>query len=402
MKNDSATGLLKKLESGYSLPPLSVVALKLVELASSDTCSVNDLAGLIEKDPSLAVRLLKLANSAFFQSHQPIATLKQAVVKVGLHRLRIMALSLSLRDTFPMGKVGALDYERFWCASLYRALLAKSLAQHLKTCNPEEAFVAGLILEIGLLIFFDVLIKGKGDEANIDVDDLEDFLAWERDRYGMDHRQVGEVVLRYWKFPESIVGCQPVYGKPAVGSDAFALAKICEMARQFSKILFRQAEEFQSLFVEAYGFQVSLKPGVINDILVTTFDQVQGIADQFKLELNKEKDLMGVMEKANTALSQISEKMTKLQATGPERKLPTFENLNEKGDGITDTLQAVAHEIRNPLTAVGGFAKKLVASLDPSTEGGKYAQAILEEAVRLEKALSEMTRDEKGLWSSTT
>ena len=66
-QKDSASNLLKSLESGYSLPPLSVVALRLVELASDDDCSASDLAELIEKDPSLAVRLLKIANSVFFQ-----------------------------------------------------------------------------------------------------------------------------------------------------------------------------------------------------------------------------------------------------------------------------------------------------------------------------------------------
>jgi HD-like signal output (HDOD) protein len=109
--------VLKELEAGYSLPALSVVALRLVELAADDTCSARELARLIAKDAPLAVRLLKLANSAFFRGSQPVSTLEGAIVKVGFHRLRIMALSFSLRETFPMGKVGPLDYERFWRSS---------------------------------------------------------------------------------------------------------------------------------------------------------------------------------------------------------------------------------------------------------------------------------------------
>ncbi len=56
--------ILRKLDSGISLPALSPVALRLVELASDDTCSASDLTEVIRKDPSLAVRLLKMANSA--------------------------------------------------------------------------------------------------------------------------------------------------------------------------------------------------------------------------------------------------------------------------------------------------------------------------------------------------
>ncbi|MFH1487666.1 MAG: histidine kinase dimerization/phospho-acceptor domain-containing protein, partial [Pseudomonadota bacterium] len=71
--------------------------------------------------------------------------------------------------------------------------------------------------------------------------------------------------------------------------------------------------------------------------------------------------------------------------------LPSFESLEGNGEVVTHTLQAVAHEIRNPLLAVGGFAKRLSAALDPSSSEGKYAQVILEEALRLEKALEKMT-----------
>jgi HD-like signal output (HDOD) protein len=393
MKKNPAPSLLKSLRSGYSLPALSVVALKLVELASDDTCSAAGLASLIEKDPPLAVRLLKLANSAFFSSSQPVPTLEQAVVKVGFHRLRIMALSLSLRDTFPMGTVGPLDYEQFWRSSLYRALLAKSLARRLKICNPEEAFVSGLILEIGLLIYFDLMIKGKDEDINMDLNSLGSFLAWERERYGIDHRQIGEMALKYWKFPESIVTCQSVYGGGAAAEGVPPVAKVCELARQLSRTLLQHSREFHSLFVDAYQ-SFGLDPEVINGILVAAFEEVQDIADHLMVELNKEKDLMQVMEKANRALSQISEKMSGYHELPVDKPRPAFDSLNDKGDVVAETLQAVAHEIRNPLMAVGGFAKKLAGALDPSSDGGKYAKAILDEALRLEKALNRMTLGE--------
>jgi len=62
---------------------------------------------------------------------------------------------------------------------------------------------------------------------------------------------------------------------------------------------------------------------------------------------------------------------------------------------VAHTLQAVAHEIRNPLMVIGGFARRLSTNLDPETSGGKYAQVILDEAARLEKLLAEMTKEEK-------
>lgn len=387
---DAQRDLLRRLESGYSLPALSVVAIRLVELASDEECSVSDLVSLIEKDPSLAVRLLKISNSAFFKTAEPATTLRQAVIRIGFQQLRIMALSLSLRDTFPMGKAGGFDYERFWRASLYRALMAKSLAEHIETCNPEEAFVAGLTLGIGFLIFFTMFIKSSGEEIAPDLNSLEKLLAWEKDRFGVNHREIGAAALSYWKFPESIIECQSGYLHHPGSSP---LSNVCELARIMSISLLGRTKDFQDLFLDAKEW-FGLGESVINAAILSVFQEVDAIAESLKIEMNKEKDLLVLMEKANHALSGISAKISMMQTQGGGgTEPPSFETIKEGQAGqdlVTNTLQAVAHEIRNPLVAVAGFARKLSSTLDPESKGGKYAQIILQEAQRLEEALNQM------------
>ena len=394
-ENDIGAHILRKIESGYSLPTLSLVAVRLVEIASDDSCSVNDLISLIEKDPSLAVNLLKMANSAFFRSGQPVADLQQAIMRIGFHQLRIMGLSLSLRNTFPMGKVGALDYENFWRISLYRGLLAKSLAGRLKTCSPDEAFVAGLILEIGFLIFHDLFLKGHPDEAAAvpDLNNLPDLIEWEKKTFGVDHRNVGEAALRYWKFPERIVDCQRDHGDAAMHGDVPQLTRICEFARVLSSAMLHRDADIRLLFHGAWEMH-GISDEVINDIILSTFEQVDEIASSLKLEFDKEKDLMEIMEKANRSLGRISEKIAHYQDEASQSCLPSFEGLHEQGGNgpsLEYAMQAVAHEIRNPLVSVAGFAKRLAKTLDPLSEGGRYVKIILDEAKRLEEALSEMT-----------
>ena len=393
MDKQLPSGLLKQIESGYSLPSLSPVAMQLVEMALDESASAESLTALIEKDPSLAVRVLKLANSAFFRTRHPTTSLKQAVVKVGLQRLRIMALSLSLRDAFPMGRIGALDYGQFWRLTLYRALIAKSLATYTKHCYPEEAFVAGLTMEVGLLILFDLRIRQDTDAPPIKLEPLEELLMWERDRYGMDHRQVGEAALKCWRFPESIVQCQLLFGKAALSENAPELARVYELSREFSCLLSQESKGFHAFFDDAKRI-LGLPAHVINDILMAAFDEVQDIAESLSVEVNKERDLLEIMEKANQALSRISDKISEHQEITGKTSFPSFDSLEERQSIVEHTLQAVAHEIRNPLLAVGGFARKLADSLDPDSKGGGYARIILEEAARLEKALSEMGTEE--------
>jgi HD-like signal output (HDOD) protein len=393
MDREPASLILKRLESGYALPPLSTIAMKLMELASDEHSSIGDMVSLIEKDPSLAVRLLNLANSAYFCSGRRTTTLSQAALRIGYNHLKIMALSISLRDAFPMGKVGSFDYEDFWRASLYRALAARHLAECSKVCDPEEAFVTGLTSEIGLLVLFDLFIKGRPQEDfSLQVEPLEDLLSREKQLLGLDHREAGKAALKYWKFPESIIACQKYYGAAARDANAPLLCCLCELARLFSKMLFEKSQDFDSFFSEARS-ALKLDQETIEEIVFATFRQVDEIAASLRVEIDREKDLMEVMEKANSALTRISEKMSKYSRVLQETHLPSMDSIQKHEKVVADTLQAVAHEIRNPLTAVGGFAKKLAFSLGSDTELGKYAQAILQEALRLEAVLSTMVKE---------
>jgi hypothetical protein len=304
-----------------------------------------------------------------------------------------MALSVSLRDTFPLGKVGPLDYEKFWKVSLYRAIISRSLAQYCKSTNPDEAFVAGLLTEIGLLILFDLFIRGNNENLSLELEPLESMLDWERKQFGVDHRQIGECALRFWKFPKSIIECQKLLTREELeGDDCRELCKICELARICSQVLFQEGINFNTIFVQGQKI-LALDQPTMNSIILATFDDVNRLAHEMNLELDKGKDLIALMEKANKALGQISERMTAMPLNQHStRVLPTLETIKSGSAEACATLQAIAHEIRNPLMAVGGFARRLASTLDPHTEEGRYIKIILGEASRLEKLLNQMTQ----------
>ena len=399
MKDLQKLNLFNEIIKSEGLPSLNPLTIQLIELAADDRSSAKDLALIIEKDPGLTARLLKLVGSAFFSRSEPVHSIAQAVILLGFKRVRIMALSLSLRDTFPMGTSDGMDFDHFWNTSLYRALIAQDFARIAKTngLNPDEAFVGGLILEIGMLLLYDACpeeIKKHFPRRSIP---LEKAISWEEKNLGINHRELGGLLMKRWHFSEHLTACQRCFGSDALGPDTPVLGRIVELARKATEVVFdRTADlyEFQQLVQDL----LKLDSESINGILSEVFDRVENMADQLRIKVNSQADIFRIMEEANQALARINVSMdTSLQRfldnmNQCDRPLTSIsEQMNRgRGDILENTLDAVAHEIRNPILAIGGFARRLATQAGEQDLGRQYASIIAEESRRLEGILKEI------------
>ncbi len=400
MVNQERVQLLKRIADSETLPSLSPLAIQLIELAADDRSSASDLASIIEKDPGLTTRLLRLVGSAFFSRQETVASISQAVVLVGFKKLRIMALSLSLRDTFPMDKGKGLDFQLFWKTSLYQALIAQDLAksaQGIDDLQPDEAFVGGLISEIGMLLLFSECPEEKKEGFPGREVPLEKAVEWEEKNLGINHRDVGNVVLKRWRFPDPLVESQKYFGPDALEADTPVLCKTLELARRATDTVFGQAADFHELHQLVHDL-LGLEAESVNGILADAFGKVEDLAKQLLIEVDSQTDILAVMEKANQTLARINSSMqTTLQGlvnhvNQHDQSLNEMsEKMAESGQNILqNTLDAVAHEIRNPLLAIGGFSKRLAREAKEEDRGSQYAEIISKESSRLENILNEI------------
>lgn len=184
------------------LPSLPVVVLELLSSMDQDDTDVHVLAQKIELDQALAAKTLRIANSSFYGMQSKVTSIPQAVSVLGFHSIRTVVTACALTGSFaPVS--GGFDFQAFWRHSLATAIAARLLAPHL-CVNPETAFTAGLLHDLGTLVLVTrfpaehALVRSYRQAHDCQMADAELAVI------GIDHAQVGSALAAYWKFPEAI------------------------------------------------------------------------------------------------------------------------------------------------------------------------------------------------------
>ena len=178
---------------------------RLKEILSTRDYAMQDVAQVIVYDPGLTARMLRIVNSAYFGFAAKIETVEHAVSILGVNQIHDLVLTTSIADALGDYQCEHLDVKQFWLGSVYRAIAARSLANHCNVVDSERLFVAGLLCGIGHLIMYQsvpVLAQRAQREAEQASKPLH--LA-EQDVIGFDHARVAAALMQNWKLPDSLV-----------------------------------------------------------------------------------------------------------------------------------------------------------------------------------------------------
>jgi len=202
--NPETLRIKKITESIIGLPTLPTVVSKMIELVDNPRTSAASLARLISTDQALTARLLKLANSAYYGFPREISTVNMAIVVLGFNTVKDMGLSLSVFDVFKNQDVtSSFDIPRFWEHSIACGIASRMIARLYRSRYAGEAFVAGLLHDIGKVIlnqyfnkeFAEILKRTSAGEL---LEDAEDSVI------GTRHSQIGAWLADKWNLPKLI------------------------------------------------------------------------------------------------------------------------------------------------------------------------------------------------------
>ncbi|OGB17736.1 MAG: histidine kinase [Burkholderiales bacterium RIFCSPLOWO2_12_67_14] len=210
-----------------ALPAMPRAVSDLLAEMNKEDPSPKRVGELIGHDPALTTRVLRLSNSAFFRVSRKVGSADEAVALLGMTHVRSLVMAAALGAGFK--NVPGMDLQQFWRYSLRVAEIARSLAGLLHQ-NPGNAFTAGLIHAIGILVMH---IAMPDEMALVDMGtpplDLQRALA-ERNHLGYTYAEVGAGMAEKWQFPREMVTALACQNEPFEGDNYDRLAGLLHLA----------------------------------------------------------------------------------------------------------------------------------------------------------------------------
>ena len=209
----------RRIEQVYELPPMPVMARRVLQLRNNPDASIAELAGIVELDPSLAAQVLRYAVSPFYAYRGAISSIHDAITRVlGFDMVMNMALGLATGKSFRNPCDGPLGLHAFWRHAVYSATLVQALAKRMPRDSrpqPGMAYLAGLLHNFGFLLLghlfapeFKLLNKLMAAHPESPVTALEKCvlgMGQAQNLLEMGHAQIGAWLMQSWQMPDEII-----------------------------------------------------------------------------------------------------------------------------------------------------------------------------------------------------
>ncbi|MFI4860066.1 MAG: HDOD domain-containing protein [Phycisphaerales bacterium JB063] len=182
---------------------LPEVTMKIIQLVEDPDSTAQDLNKVISNDPALGARILKVVNSAFYGLPGQIGSINRAIVLLGLNAVKNIAIAASLAKLFRGGKIAEnFDARDLWTNAIASATATRLLAQKVSLGLPDEAFLAGLIHDLGIMV--EVQAKRAQFVQALELTQSDPTISLRQAEtrcIGANHEQFGQALCKLWKFP---------------------------------------------------------------------------------------------------------------------------------------------------------------------------------------------------------
>lgn len=402
--NETATQLEQLASRAVTLYTRPTVALQLVELAEDPTADAKALKECVSQDPALACKLLRVVNSSLYGLHRPVADLNQAIGLLGIKPLKLLVLGFNLPDTL-FAEVAARELEWYWTNTLTRAVAARMLSEQLWRLPGDEAFIAGLLQDIGILVLLRELGEPYARFLTGVIHEKCNLATLEQDTLGFDHVQLSAALLARWQLPQRLVSAIEVPQRTArlarMSSPEADLPQILHLAELLMQLVGQHRLGVLGELLEAGRLYRGLTRSKLVSLVEGLQPQVDQLAEVLAVELAADRDYVGVLVKAQKQMGVLGEQIAADAAAGDDDEI--YGQLLAHTGELTDAMQSFLGRKRKP-NAAEGSAQKHAAhygqhrargfvgrAAEGSNERGNLVQSLTSAATRCRERRQELS-----------
>lgn len=268
------------LSNVYNLPAASNVMMEVTRLIDTPTTNTSLLSKIIGKDQGMATKILSIANSPLYGLPRKVSTIDFAILIIGYQDIKNIVVALTMIESFKNKDNDRMNQKEFWQHSIITGNAAKRIAEDLGYRIENEAFVAGLLHDLGLPVIhkyfhsnFDTIVqKFEGDT---------DYLTAEVEVLGYNHQEIGSMLAEKWNLPPSLCTALKYHHTPVDAPDHEELTSLIHLADYMTQKL-----QIGSFYLdEDYHFDDS----IIEILRFANENEVDDFIDSYKDIFEEEK-----------------------------------------------------------------------------------------------------------------
>jgi len=329
----------KLLKDDIRLPTPPAIAVRILDLLKRDNFAFRHLAEVIQTDPALASRILRLANSAFYSMPRRVSNFETAVAMLGGNALKNIALSFIIVQSFPGEKGGRFDFETLWRRSVTSAVAGQLLAAEIGL-KSDDVFITALLQDIGIGAMY--LCRPNDYLAVLDEKSVSGRIlsAVEREIFDCSHAEVGAGLLKMWGLPESI--CLPIQYHHEPDDAPLELRPLCRVIQasdRLSAVYYgsgsvKNARRAKELLLNKFRLDDTRAMNLIDSVAQKSNE----VLAQFKIRGERTVSYSQLLEKAN-------EELSRLNISG-ETLIVEYREAKKRADQLAAELQAANLKLR--------------------------------------------------------
>lgn len=224
------------LANVYNLPSMSSIMMEVSRLLDDPSTNTDTLSKMIGKDQGLSTKILSIANSPLYGLPRKVSTIDFAILIIGFQDIKNIVIALSMIESFKNKSDKNLNQDEFWRHSILTGNAAKRIAEDLGYRIGGEAFVAGLLHDLGIPVihkyfhstFLEIVKK---------VEEGHTFIEAEFEMLGMTHEEIGKFLADKWNLPSPLIDCIYHHHHPAEASENEVLTAVVHLADMMTQKL---------------------------------------------------------------------------------------------------------------------------------------------------------------------